>query len=139
MTTEFGKRRAEIVSFLKGLSERERLIVLEYLSKDAVIRARVPELARAVFDLRRSCHTLKTLRLVQPEHATLDLELLARRKGCRLERAEGPADRLRIVGPYDRDATPGIDRHATSRRSLSRAQALEILRALPDRDSSIKP
>lgn len=139
MTTEFGKRRAEIVTFLKELSDCEKLIVLEYLSKDAVIRAHVPDLARTVFDLRRSCGPLRAVRLIEPGQPNLDLELLARRKGCRLERAGGPADRLRILGADDRGAVPGIEEHTTSRQSLSRVQALEVLRALPDRDNPIKP
>ena len=32
MAAEFGARRAEIVAFIEGLNEREKLIVLEYLS-----------------------------------------------------------------------------------------------------------
>ena len=133
--TEFAKRRAEIMTFLKGLNEREKLVVLAHLSNDAVISARIPDLARTVLDMHHAYHKLELLKLVEAEHSNLDLEFLARRKGCRLERAEGPADRWRIVQADKRGVRLGPGGSGTKPSALTRKQALEKLRSLPDQDS----
>jgi hypothetical protein len=133
MATRFGTRRAEIVTFLKGLTDGEKLVVLEFLSKDSIIRANAPDFARTVLNLRRSCRNLTVVRAVGTERSSLDLEFLAHRKGCRLERVEGPADRWRILGADNRSVSSGIERNRTNRQPLTTAQALEILRALPDK------
>ena len=138
MATEFGKRRAEIMTFLKGLSAREKLVVLSYLSNDAAICARVPNLARAILDMHRSYYKLELLQLADTEHPNLDLEFLARRKGCRLERAEGSGDRWRIFEVDDRGARLRIEERGAKRAALTRGQALEALRSLPDQDVSVK-
>ena len=77
------------MAFLKGLSPREKLVVLSFLSNDAAIYSRVPNLARSILDMHRSYHKMELLQLVETEHANLNLEFLARRKGCRLERVAG--------------------------------------------------
>ena len=138
MATEFGKRRAEIMTFLKGLSEREKLVVLSYLSNDAAICARVPNLARTVLDMHRSYHKLELLQLAETEHPNLDLEFLARRKGCRLERADGPGDRWRILQVDNRGCSTGIEEHCLKRNTFTLKQALDVLRSLPDQASSVR-
>ena len=139
MATEFGKRRAEIVAFLKGLSAREKLVVLSYLSNDAAICARVPNLARAILDMHRSHHKLELLQLVETERPNINLEFLARRKGCRLERVAGLADRWRIFRVHDRVTRLTAEEHGPKRSALTLGQALEELRALPDNDASARP
>jgi hypothetical protein len=138
MATELGRRRAEIVTFLKGLSEREKLLVLAYLSHDAGICARAPNLANTVLDMRRSHNRLETIQLARAEASNLDLEFLARRKGCRLERVVGQADRWRIFPVHDRVARTNAEERYPKRFALSPGQALEALRALPDQDVSAK-
>jgi hypothetical protein len=133
MAAGFGTRRAEIVTFLKGLTDGEKLVVLEFLSKDSIIRANAPDFARTVLNLRRSCRNLTVVRATGTERSSLDLEFLAHRKGCRLERVEGPEDCWRILGADNRSVSSGIERHTMNRHPLTAAQALEILRALPDR------
>ncbi len=96
MASEFGKRRNEIMSFLKALNEREKLVVLAYLSNDAAIGACVPNLAGSILEMHRRYHRLELLKLAETERPTLDLGFLARRKGCRLERAAGLPGRWRI-------------------------------------------
>jgi hypothetical protein len=135
MASEFGKRRAEIMSFLKGLDEREKLVVLTYLSNDAAISARIPNLARTVLDMHRAYHKFELLEFVEGEHSNLDLEFLARRKGCRLEHAKGPGDRWRIVQAGDRGVRLGLVGSGPKRIALTRKQALEVLRSLPDQQS----
>jgi hypothetical protein len=94
-----------------------------------MIRANAPDLARTVLNLRRSCRNLTVVRAIGSERSSLDLEFLAHRKGCRLERVEGLSGAWRILhgGPS------GTERYRTDRHPLTTAQALEILRALPDR------
>jgi hypothetical protein len=120
------------VTFLKGLNDREKLAVLEFLSNDPMIRFKAPDLAGTLLNLRRSCRNLTLVHAAEEERSSLDLEFLAQRKGCRVERVEGPADRWRILGADDPSAPSGIERFRTDRR-LTTGQALEILRALPDR------
>jgi hypothetical protein len=129
MAAGFGTRRAEIVTFLKGLTDGEKLVVLEFLSKDSMIRANAPDFARTVLNLRRSCRNLTVVRAIGSERSSLDLEFLAHRKGCRLERVEGVSDAWRIL----RGGPSGPERYRTDRHPLTTAQALEILRALPDK------
>jgi hypothetical protein len=132
MASEFGKRRNEIISFLKALNERERLVVLAYLSNDAAIGVRVPNLAASILEMHRRYHKLELLKLAETEHPTLDLGFLARRKGCRLERAACQPDRWRIHHLHD-----NVVRHP-QQNALTLAQALEALRALPDKENSVK-
>ena len=54
------QRRAEIIQFLKSLNLRERLMVLEWLSKDSVIGDRAPELAKMVTDIQAFIRKLET-------------------------------------------------------------------------------
>jgi hypothetical protein len=124
MAAGFGRRRAEIVTFLKGLNDREKLAVLEFLSNDPMIRPKAPDLGGTVLNLRRSCRNLTLVHAAEAERSSLDLEFLAQRKGCRVERVEGPVDRWRIHGADDPSGQS---------RPLTTGQALEILRALPDR------
>ena len=138
MATEFGARRAEIMTFLKGLSPREKLVVLSFLSNDAAIYSRVPNLARSILDMHRSYHKMELLQLVDTEHANLNLEFLARRKGCRLERVAGVADRWRILRAHDRGVGLSVEADGQKRTSLTLGQALEALRALPERLSSAR-
>ena len=137
MATELGRRRAEIMTFLEGLSEREKLLVLAYLSNDAGICARAPNLARTVLDMRRPTR-LETIQLAGTEASNLDLEFLARRKGCRLERVAGQADRWRIFQVHDRVARTTAEERCPKRFALTPGQALEALRALPDQDALAK-
>jgi hypothetical protein len=128
--TEFGRRRAEIMAFLGGLSEREKLIVLTYLSNDAAIGARIPELPRTVLDMRRSLHRAELLKLAA-DNCNVDLQLLARRKGCLLE--QRPGDRWRIASCTNRKTGLGIAIARPQQALLTRRQALDVLRSLPDR------
>jgi hypothetical protein len=130
MGNEFGKRRAEIMSFLDGLSEREKLIVLAYLSNDAAIGARVPSLPAAILDMHRHYHKRELLKLAEMQRPTLDLGFLARRKGCRLERAAGLPARWHIRRLHE-----SVLRHQ-QRSGLTLTQALEVLRGLPDESNS---
>jgi hypothetical protein len=138
MATDFGKRRAEIMTFVKGLSAREKLVVLSCLSNDAAICARVPNLARTILEMHRSYHKLEVLQLVETGRPNLNLEFLARRKGCRLERAEGPGDCWCIFRADNRSVRLGIE-HGPMRNALTCSQALEALRSLPDQGASVKP
>jgi len=138
MATEYGTRRAEIMAFLKGLSPREKLVVLSFLSNDAAIYSRVPDLARSVLDMHRSYHKMELLQLVETEHTNLNLEFLARRKGCRLERVVGVADRWRILRAHDRGVGLSVEADGQTRRPLTVGQALEALRALPERPFSAR-
>jgi hypothetical protein len=122
----------EIISFLKGLSEREKLVVLAHLSNDAAIGARIPNLATSVVEMHRRNYKLELLKLAEAEHPTLDLRFLARRKGCRLERTSGLPDRWRIRRLHE-----NVVRHPLQ-DALTLAQALEALRALPDAGNSAK-
>jgi hypothetical protein len=117
------------------MREREKLVVLTHLSNDPVISARIPDLARAVLDMHRAYHKRELLKLVEAEHSNLDLEFLARRKGCRLERADGSGDLWRIVEGDRRGVRPGSGGTGTKRTALSRKQALEVLRSFPDQHS----
>jgi hypothetical protein len=139
MASEPGRRRTEIMTFLKGLSEREKLLVLAYLSNDAGICARAPHLASTVMDMRRSYNKGQVIQLAAAEASNLDLEFLARRKGCCLHRVAGPGNRWRISPAEDRGVTLGSEGHGLSRNSLTLGQALEALRALPDQDVMPKP
>jgi hypothetical protein len=42
VASESGRRRAEIFAFLKGLSAREKLVILAYLGAETGIAARMP-------------------------------------------------------------------------------------------------
>jgi hypothetical protein len=106
-------------------------MVLTYLSNDAAICARIPDLASTVLEMHRAYHGLDLVKLAEAEHPNLNLELLARRKGCRLERA-GPGDRWRIVRAGGRPDTKGHRPAAREARALSRGQVLDALRSLPD-------
>src|SRR5262245_34742834 len=97
MTNEFAERRKKIIAFLNGLTQREKLVVLACLSNDAAISARIPDLAKTVFDMQRTHYRAELLALAGTERSSLDLRLLARRKGCRLEPAEGPVGHFHIV------------------------------------------
>jgi hypothetical protein len=127
------------MTFLKGLSEREKLIVLAYLSNDAGICARAPHLASAVMDMRRSYNKRQVIQLAAAEASNLGLELLARRKGCRLQRVTGPGNRWRIFPAEYRGFSPCVEEQGPRRNSLTPGQALEALRALPDQDASARP
>jgi hypothetical protein len=137
MATEFGERRAEIMIFLKRLSAREKLVVLSFLSNDAAICARVPNLARTILDMHRSYHKLELLQLVETEHPNVDLEFLARRKGCRLERTGGTGDSWRILTADNRGARLRVEEHCPKRITFTLKQALDALRSLPDKTSSV--
>jgi hypothetical protein len=135
MATEFWKRRAEIMTFLKGLSEREKRVVLLYLCNDASI---APNLASKLAGIRHSCHEPKSIQLA--EGSNLDLAFLARRKGCRLERVVGAGDRWRIfIRGHDDGDQLRIARHSQNRSALTLGQALAALRALPDQETSTTP
>ena len=127
---DFGKRRSEIISFLRALTDREKLVALTYLANDGSISRRIPSLSIAIMEMHRAHHRSELLKSVQAEGSSLDLELLARRKGCRLERAPGSPNLLRIVPTGNCRAW----RQGASRPEefLSRTQALAKLRALPD-------
>jgi len=85
MTNEFAERRRKIIGFLNGLSQREKLMVLACLCNDAAIHAKIPDLSQTVFDMQRAQYRAELLAMAEPERSNLDLRLLARRKGCRLE------------------------------------------------------
>ena len=84
---------------------------------------------RAILEMHRRYHKLELLKLAETEQPNLDLGFLARRKGCRLERAAGLPDRWRI-----RRLRENVVRHP-QQNALTLAQALEALRALPDQES----
>jgi len=129
----FEKRRSEILNFLRGLTDREKLVALPYLANDGAFRARIPGLAAAIMDMHRAHHKSELLKLksAPAQSSSLDLELLARRKGCRSERAPGSPDLLRVVATVD----PRVHQVKSSlaEEILTQAQALAKLRTLPDR------
>jgi hypothetical protein len=132
MTNGFASRRAEIMAFLGGLSTREKLIVLTYLANDVGIGERISDLARAVLDVHRAHHRVDALKFTR-DSCNLDLEFLARKKGCRLEAVQGPGDRWRIIPLLDRGGIIDIALSRIERDSFTRKQALDLLRSLPDR------
>jgi hypothetical protein len=138
MASEFGKRRAEIMSFLKGLSERERLVVLTCICNDPTISARIPNLARAVLEMHRAYHKNELLKLVEAEHSNVDLEFLARRKGCRLQRVAGSSDRWCIRWVQANLARSRTEGQCQQNSALTLVEALDTLRALPDWKSAAK-
>ena len=129
MANDFGKRRTDIIAFLKALSDREKLVALTYLSNDPMIRTRIPNMATTVLDMHRSLNRQEILQSTRTDFVSLDLTFLAQRKGCRLQRAAGRPERWWIYGPSK--SAPhgrGIDYGG----ALTPAQALEVLRSLPD-------
>jgi hypothetical protein len=138
MATEFGKRRAEILTFLKGLSAREKLVVLSFLSNDAMICTRVPNLALAILDMHRSYHKLELRQLVESEHSNLNLAFLARRKGCRLERIGSQGDSWRILRAGHVPVRLSMGEHDLERNTFTPKQALDVLRSLPDQVNSVR-
>jgi hypothetical protein len=132
MSDDLGVRRAEIMAFLSGLSTREKLIVFTYLANDVGIVGRVSDLARVVLDVHRSRQRVKVLNLTS-DGANVDLEFLARRKGCRLEAAGGPGDRWRVIPLPGRMGLVDRACSGAERDRLTRRQALALLRSLPDR------
>jgi len=132
MTNEFAERRRKIIGFLNGLSQREKLMVLACLCNDAAIHAKIPDLSQTVFDMQRAQYRAELLAMAEPERSNLDLRLLARRKGCRLEPNEGPADLWCIVSTDEpQEPIPCVGHHPKP-AALTRNQALDILRSLPD-------
>jgi hypothetical protein len=125
---EFGRRRSEIVRFLGALTDREKLLALAYLANDRMISARIPGLANTIMDMHRAHHRSALLKSVGTTSCKIDLELLARRKGCRLERALGSTDLWRIVSDCSAKSAPPI----SSGPALTPTEALLTLRALPD-------
>jgi len=132
MTKEFAERRAKIIAFLTGLTPREKLIVLACLSNDATISARIPDLAKTVLDMHRAQHSVELRALAETARSNLELRLLARRKGCRLEPADRPADLWRIVYPGDLHGRIVSNTSRPMEAAVTRKQALDILRSLPD-------
>jgi hypothetical protein len=132
MTNEFAERRRQIIAFINGLTQREKLVVLACLSNDAVISARIPDLAKTVLDMQRAQYRAEVLALAETERSNVDLRLLARRKGCRLEAAEGSADLWRIVHAGSPHSWVPSNSSRPIERALTRRQALEILRCIPD-------
>jgi hypothetical protein len=126
MIKRFGKRRAEIMCFLNGLSEHEKLVVFTHLSTDNVIVARVPELARTVTDMHRG-----------QEDSNLELEFLARRKGCRLE--QGPGDRWRVIPAAGHSAALSFSIRSAQQAWLPRKEASALLRSLADQAQPAVP
>src|SRR6476469_9332814 len=125
-------RRMAMLTFLDGLSEREKLVALEHLAKDVGISARLPNFAKVVVEMHRARFKRELLDLPDRGHHSLELSLLARRKGCRLERTGGSGDHCRIIYPqHHSERGDGLRR--LSREGLTRRQALELLRSLPDR------
>src|SRR5262245_45474140 len=124
MTNDFAERRRKIIGFLNGLSQREKLMVLTCLSNDAAIHARIPDLTKT--------YRAELLALAETERSNLDLRLLARRKGCRLEPNGGPADLWCIVSDDDPQKRIPCAVNRLRRPALTRNQALHILRSLPD-------
>ena len=125
---EFGRRRSEIVRFLGALTDREKLLALAYLANDRMISARIAGLANTIMDMHRAHHRSASLKSVGTTSCNIDLELLARRKGCRLERALGSTDLWRIVSDCTAKSAPPI----SSGPALTPTEALLTLRALPD-------
>jgi hypothetical protein len=138
MAGEFGRRRAEIIAFLKGLSERERLVALTYLSNDAAISAGVPDLARAVLGMHRSCYRRELLQLVD-KGPNLDLRILARRKGCRIQRVVGPQERWRIIPSHAPLPQQAGSAHGPRQDAITPIELLEVLRSLPDEATLTTP
>jgi hypothetical protein len=126
---ELGKRRSEIIRFLGGLTDREKLLALAYLANDQMISARIPGLASTIMDMHRAHHRSALLKSVGAKSCTIDLELLARRKGCRIEPAFGSTDLWRIVSDCSAKTAPPIP----SGPALTPTEALITLRTLPDR------
>ena len=122
---EFGRRRSEIIRYLGALTDREKLIALAYLANDRMIGARIPGLANTMMDMHRAHHRSALLKSVGAKSCNIDLELLARRKGCRLEPVLGSPDLWHIVS----GSSPPI----SSGPALTPSEALITLRALPDR------
>jgi hypothetical protein len=54
MVAESARRRAALITFLKGLSEREKLVALYFLANDVGISARLPDFVRTVADMHRA-------------------------------------------------------------------------------------
>ena len=138
MTTEFGKRRTEILAFLKTLDKREKLVVLSFLSNDATICARVPNLASAILDMHRAYHKLELLQPVETEHPRINLEVLARRKGCRVERIAEHGDCWRILRLGHGPVRLSLVDHGVQQTTFTLMEALDILRTLPDRFHSVR-
>jgi|SRR5215813_3778795 len=132
MTNEFAERRAKIVAFLHSLTLREKLVVLTCLSNDAAISGRIPGLRQTVLDMQRAQYRVELRALAEPARSNLELRLLARRKGCRLEPADGSADLWRIVYGGDLHARILSNNSRPMESPLTRQQALDILRSLPD-------
>jgi hypothetical protein len=132
MTNEFAERRRQIIAFINGLTQREKLDVLAWLSNDAAIGARIPDLAKTVLAMRRAHYRAEVLALAETERSNVDLRLLARRKGCRVEPAEGSADLWRIVYGGNLHSWAQSSRSRPIERALTRRQALEILRCILD-------
>jgi hypothetical protein len=132
MTNEFAERRRKIIGFLNGLSQREKLMVLACLCNDAAIHAKLPDLSQTVFDMQRAHYRAELLAMAEPQRSNLDLRLLARRKGCRLEPNEGPADLWCIVSTDDPQQRIPRAGSRPKPAALTRNQALHILRCLPD-------
>jgi hypothetical protein len=88
--------------------------------------------------MHRSYHKLELLQLAASEHHNLNLEFLARRKGCRLERACGRGDCWRILQADNRAVRHGIEVHCLKRNTFTLKQALDVLRSLPDQASSVR-
>jgi hypothetical protein len=95
VTSEPADRRADIAAFLKGLNQREKLVVLAYLSNDTMISARIPNLAAAVLEMHRSCHRLELLKLARGSDSRLGHVL--KRKARRPQRLADHMDRWRIL------------------------------------------
>jgi hypothetical protein len=132
MTNEFAERRRKIIGFLNGLSQREKLMVLACLSNDAAIHAKIPDLSQTVFDMQRAHYRAELLVMAETERSNLDLRLLARRKGCRLEPNEGPADLWCIVSADEPQRRIPCAGNRPKPAALTRNQVLHILRSLPD-------
>jgi len=132
MTNEFAERRAKIIGFLTGLTPREKLVVLACLSNDAAISARIPDLAKTVLDMQRAQHSVELRALAETARSNLELRLLARCKGCRLEPADRPADLWRIVYAGDPHGRILSNSSRPMEAAVTRKQALDILRSLPD-------
>ena len=132
MTNESAERRKKIIQFLNGLSQREKLMVLACLGNDTTIHAKIPDLTKTVLDMQRAHYRAELLTLAETERSNLDLRLLARRKGCRLERNEGPADLWCIVPTDDPQMRIPYTGNRPRPAALTRNQALHILRSLPD-------
>jgi hypothetical protein len=130
MSNSFGQRRAEIMAFLNALTEREKLVALTHLCNDAAIAGRIEKLDRLILNMHRAHHRIELLELAT-QGSTLDLALLARRKGCRLERV--PGDRWRVIPPADCSARLSRRPGRVEIAAVPATQALDLLRSLPDR------